>query len=237
MYKIGEFADITNTTIKTLRYYDEIDLIKPSYIDYYTNYRYYSSDQVNDVKLVLELKDLGLSLNDIKTFIETKDINIIKNKERELLNMVDSINNYINNEKRIEFIKGDYEKYIYWNGNKEAGSPFALEIKDNNCDYYVVKENDEFFDNLYIYNNENNLINMNVCLRPFNEYFDETIAFLKNNYNQVSLKYDKDMYGSKIYDEIKVKCNIISEDEDVINIPDGRVFKLQVLTIDLKEDK
>ena len=61
MYKIGEFSEMTNTSIKMLRYYDEIDLIKPSYIDYYTNYRYYSSNQIDDVKVVLDLKELGLS--------------------------------------------------------------------------------------------------------------------------------------------------------------------------------
>jgi DNA-binding transcriptional MerR regulator len=237
MYKIGEFADITNITIKTLRYYDEIGLIKPSYIDYYTNYRYYSNDQVNDVKVVLELKDLGLSLNEIKMFIDTKDINILKNKEKELLNIVENIKDYINDKKDIEFIVGDYEKFVYWNGNKEAGSPFALEIKDNNCDYFTVKVNGEYFDDIYVFIHEDNLINLNICLRPFNEYFDETINFLKTKYDHVTLKYDKDRYGSKIYDEIKNKCNVIKEDEDVINLPDGRVFKLSLLTIDLKEDK
>jgi len=237
MYKIGEFSEMTNTSIKMLRYYDEIDLIKPSYIDYYTNYRYYSSNQIDDVKVVLDLKELGLSLNEIKAFIKTRDINIIKNKERELLNMVNNIENYINNKKKVEFIQGDYEKYIYWNGNKEAGNPFALEIKDNNCDYYIVKVNEEFFDNLYVYTNENNLINLNISLRPFNEYFDETIEFLKTKYDQVTLKYDKEMYGNKIYDDVINKCNIINENEEVINTQDGRVFKLQEIIISLKEDK
>ena len=45
MYRIGEFSYLYKLTIKTLRYYDEIDLFKPSYKEPYTGYRYYSEDQ------------------------------------------------------------------------------------------------------------------------------------------------------------------------------------------------
>ena len=41
MYRIGKFSKITKTTIKTLRYYDEVDLLKPAYIDLENKYRYY----------------------------------------------------------------------------------------------------------------------------------------------------------------------------------------------------
>ena len=39
MYKIGEFSTLNHITIKTLRYYDEIGLLKPSIVDKYTGYR------------------------------------------------------------------------------------------------------------------------------------------------------------------------------------------------------
>jgi len=42
MYTIGTFSKLTDISVKTLRYYHEIDLISPSYIDPETNYRYYS---------------------------------------------------------------------------------------------------------------------------------------------------------------------------------------------------
>ena len=42
MYKIGEFSALTGLSVKTLRYYDEINLLKPSNVDNYTNYRYYT---------------------------------------------------------------------------------------------------------------------------------------------------------------------------------------------------
>ena len=39
MYKIGEFANVVKSNIKTIRYYDEIDLLKPKVIDKFTSYR------------------------------------------------------------------------------------------------------------------------------------------------------------------------------------------------------
>ena len=46
MYKIGDFSKKTNVPIKTLRYYDEINLFKPAYQDYFTGYRYYENNQI-----------------------------------------------------------------------------------------------------------------------------------------------------------------------------------------------
>ena len=65
-YKIGEVSKIVNVPIKTLRYYDEIDLFNPATIDLYSGYRYYTSDQINDLHLILELKEAGFMLEEIK---------------------------------------------------------------------------------------------------------------------------------------------------------------------------
>ncbi|UZM98234.1 MerR family DNA-binding transcriptional regulator [Lysinibacillus sp. MHQ-1] len=45
-YTIGEVAKLSNLSVQTLRYYDQIDLFKPAYTDTYTNYRYYKDSQV-----------------------------------------------------------------------------------------------------------------------------------------------------------------------------------------------
>ena len=56
MYKIGDFSKKTNVPIKTLRYYDEINLFKPSYQDYFTGYRYYENNQIDEIKNIVKLK-------------------------------------------------------------------------------------------------------------------------------------------------------------------------------------
>ncbi|HLR15947.1 MAG TPA: MerR family transcriptional regulator [Bacillota bacterium] len=66
LYGIGEMAKISNISIQTLRYYDEIDLFKPAYIDPQTNYRYYRDAQLYQLDLIKALKYVGTSLKDIK---------------------------------------------------------------------------------------------------------------------------------------------------------------------------
>jgi predicted transcriptional regulator YdeE len=65
MLKIGEFARRGCVPVKTLRYYDEIGLLKPSGIDRWTRYRYYTAEQLAALERVLALKQLGFSLNDV----------------------------------------------------------------------------------------------------------------------------------------------------------------------------
>ena len=62
MIKIGDFSRICQLSVKTLRYYDEVGLLKPVEVDRFTGYRYYSADQLPRLNRILALKDLGLSL-------------------------------------------------------------------------------------------------------------------------------------------------------------------------------
>ena len=62
-FTIGEISKLFNINKKTLRYYDEIDLFKPSYVDEHNKYRYYSIDQFECLETIQYLKELGLTLN------------------------------------------------------------------------------------------------------------------------------------------------------------------------------
>lgn len=46
MYRIGMFSKINKVTVKTLRYYDEVGLLIPAYVDEENGYRYYTSEQL-----------------------------------------------------------------------------------------------------------------------------------------------------------------------------------------------
>lgn len=63
--KIGEFSRLSQVTVKTLHHYDEIGLLKPSHVDKFTDYRYYSLDQLPRIHSIMALKELGLSLEEI----------------------------------------------------------------------------------------------------------------------------------------------------------------------------
>lgn len=69
MFKIGDFSRLSQVSIKALRYYDEIGLLQPARIDEFTNYRYYSAEQLPRLNRILALKDLGLSLEQISDLL------------------------------------------------------------------------------------------------------------------------------------------------------------------------
>lgn len=65
MFKIGDFSKLAQVSVKTLRYYDEIGLPRPSEIDRFTGYRYYAAGQLSRLNRIRLLKGLGLSLDQI----------------------------------------------------------------------------------------------------------------------------------------------------------------------------
>ncbi|MFI8710037.1 MerR family transcriptional regulator [Bacillus sp. NPDC077411] len=71
MYSIGKFSKICNVPVKTLRYYDDIGLLTPSYIDPVTNYRYYDYEKIQVMKKIMLLKSFQCSLSTIKELIES----------------------------------------------------------------------------------------------------------------------------------------------------------------------
>ncbi len=65
MIRIGDFSKLSRVSVKTLRFYDEMDLLKPIEVDRFTGYRYYEFDQLPRLYRILALKDLGFSLEEI----------------------------------------------------------------------------------------------------------------------------------------------------------------------------
>lgn len=70
MFKIGDFSRLSQVSIKALRYYDEIGLLRPARIDHLTSYRYYTADQLPRLNRILALKELGLSLDEIARMLD-----------------------------------------------------------------------------------------------------------------------------------------------------------------------
>ena len=68
-FSIGEIAKIHNVSVQTLRHYDKIGLLTPSYINKETGYRYYSSKDFVIIDLIKQCKSMGLSLDEIKDII------------------------------------------------------------------------------------------------------------------------------------------------------------------------
>ena len=82
MFKIGEFSTLSKTTIKTLRYYDEIGLLKPAYIDEATGYRYYETAQLFKLHQIQSLRQSDVSIEDIRQIMSGENIEMILEKHR-----------------------------------------------------------------------------------------------------------------------------------------------------------
>lgn len=70
-YLIGEVSNITGITRETLRHYDKLGVISPSYVDPATNYRYYTYDQFWCFDIIIVCRSLGISLEKIKAILNT----------------------------------------------------------------------------------------------------------------------------------------------------------------------
>lgn len=70
MLKIGDFSRLSNISVRMLRYYDEINLLKPITIDSSTGYRYYNANQLVVINQISRYKELGISLDGIKEILD-----------------------------------------------------------------------------------------------------------------------------------------------------------------------
>jgi DNA-binding transcriptional MerR regulator len=70
MFRIGDFSQLGQVSVRTLRLYDEIGLLKPAEVDDFTDYRYYSLEQLPRLNRIVALKDLGFSLKEISEQLE-----------------------------------------------------------------------------------------------------------------------------------------------------------------------
>ena len=69
MLKIGEFSKLSRVSVRMLRHYDAINLLKPALVDRFTEYRYYNEDQLPQCSRITALKDLGFSLSEIREML------------------------------------------------------------------------------------------------------------------------------------------------------------------------
>lgn len=84
MFRIGEFSKLAKTTVKTIRFYDEISLFKPAFVDA-NGYRYYSIEQLRLLQKIIELRSLDIPIDKIKQVLEGEDVNkIFKTRLTEL---------------------------------------------------------------------------------------------------------------------------------------------------------
>ena len=73
--QIKEFAEASGVSVRTLHYYDEIDLLKPAFVDEWTGYRYYDENSLLRMQEILFYRELDFSLKSISEILSSPDYN------------------------------------------------------------------------------------------------------------------------------------------------------------------
>ena len=120
--RIGDFSNVVGISVKTIRFYEEKGLIKPTYIDKYTGYRYYDEKNVEQVLIILQYKNMGFTLEEIKNINPSLLISKVESLKEQMINIEKNINHI---ESMIE--KGECNELVFVNDEKVIGKWELLE--------------------------------------------------------------------------------------------------------------
>ena len=67
LLSIGRFAFLTGLTVKALRHYDEIGLLRPMHVDGWTGYRWYGLEQARVADAIRRLRELEIPLDETRS--------------------------------------------------------------------------------------------------------------------------------------------------------------------------
>ena len=87
--QIKEFAGLTGVSVRTLHYYDEIGLLKPSFVDEQNGYRFYDEASLERMQEILFYRELDFSLKSIAELLASPNYNKQKAlaKQKQLLTL------------------------------------------------------------------------------------------------------------------------------------------------------
>lgn len=109
MFRIGEFSRLTQVTIRMLRYYDEMGLLKPAQVDPRTNYRMYTVEQIPVLNKIIYLRDSGFNVAEIAIALNNDDSLIIKQLDKKHEEILLAIQAEEEKLKKIELAKKELQ--------------------------------------------------------------------------------------------------------------------------------
>ncbi|MEG0894748.1 MAG: MerR family transcriptional regulator [Oscillospiraceae bacterium] len=118
---INEFAKLTNVSVRTLHYYDEIGLLPPAYIEEHNGYRFYDEKCLERMQEILFYRELDFSLKSIlqilsspmydKTDALSKQRYMLKLKINRLEKLINTIDSAMKGENNMNFNVFDNSEY------------------------------------------------------------------------------------------------------------------------------
>ncbi len=147
---IKDFAELCSVSVRTLHYYDEIDLLKPSFTDEWTGYRYYNEDSLIRMQEIMFYRELDFSLKSIREILSSPDYDkrealkeqkklLIMKKER-LERLISSIDSAEKGKIIVKaFDNSEFEKYKT-EAKERWGSTEAYKAYEEKAEGYIKKD-------------------------------------------------------------------------------------------------
>lgn len=153
-YTINKLAKLAGVSTRTLRYYDELGILKPARISS-SGYRIYGQEQVDRLQQIMFYRELDMGLETIKEIINAKSFHVkeaLKEHHEKLLARRKQLELLIANvEKTIEYQEGriqmtDQEKFVGFKKNlvDENEKKFGKEVRAKYGDDTVNASNQKF---------------------------------------------------------------------------------------------
>lgn len=129
-YTIQKLGQLAGISTRTLRYYDEIDLLKPARINS-SGYRIYGAKEVDQLQQILFYRELNMKLEDIKEILTSTDFDIDKSLQNHYENLVQK---RIQLDKLIENVEKTilYSKGVVTMADKEKFEGFKEKMVEDN---------------------------------------------------------------------------------------------------------
>lgn len=126
-FSVGEAARAVHMTSETLRHYDRIGLVTPSKKDEWTQYRYYTAQDLVRLQTVRALQMMDLPLQEIKKVLAYDDLEkIIEFLDQAEKRADEKIAALQYSKAKIQLAKASYEQK--WQGRPPHQGPFCREI-------------------------------------------------------------------------------------------------------------
>lgn len=150
-YTVKQLGDLAGVSGRTLRYYDQIDLLKPSWVNE-SGYRMYGPKEVDRLQQILFYRELGVELSTIRTLLDSPNFteeNALREHHKQLLEKRRQLDLLLQNvEKTLAALEGgramtDKEKFIGFKETliRENEEKYGKEIREKYGDETVDASN------------------------------------------------------------------------------------------------
>lgn len=144
--KIREFAKLTGVSVRTLHFYDEIGLLKPSYVDEQNGYRFYDEYALTRMQEILFYRELDFPLKEIRMVLSSPDYdkqNALKEQKHLLMLKKERLERIISALDSV--MKGERVNMNIFDNSEfeEKRNEYAKEAREKWGDTAAYKEYDE----------------------------------------------------------------------------------------------